>query len=202
MSNPAARTQPGSPKQHDPATRQPGNPATRQQPGSTRKWTHILTAWQHPAAPGSTRQHPGSTPAPGSTRQPGTDPATPWQPGNPTRQHPASRQPGLKIKLNSTKKLGRLSPLQVKSTLAVLDGFASLGFYVGTLWRSLPSAPRCLDLARQSPSCAGCRRITRHRLRARNQLRSKWLGSPWNSPKSPCCTYHSDGELPRDIACL
>ena len=39
-------------------TRQPGNPAT---PGSTRKWTHVLTARQHPAAPGtnpepSTRQ--------------------------------------------------------------------------------------------------------------------------------------------------
>ena len=73
VSNPAARTQPGSPKQHDPATRQPGNPATRQQPGSTRKWTHILTAWQHPAAPGSTPAAPRHPAAPGNT----------WQPGNP-----------------------------------------------------------------------------------------------------------------------
>ena len=93
VSNPAARTQPG--RSPDSTTRQPGNPATRQPgnpaaPGSTWKWMHVLTAWQHPAAPGSTRQHPG-------TRQPGTDPATPRQPGNPTRQHPATRQPGLNL---------------------------------------------------------------------------------------------------------
>jgi len=69
-------------------------------PGSTWKCPHIVSAWQHPAAPGSTRQYPAAdpaadpaNPAPGSTRQPGKHPATPRQPGNPTRQHPATRQP-------------------------------------------------------------------------------------------------------------
>ena len=92
VSNPAARKQPG--KSPDSTTRQPGNPAapgnpaTRQHPaapGSTRKWTHVLTAWQHPAAPGS-------------NRQPGTDPAPPRQPGNPTRQHPAAGNQGSTVK--------------------------------------------------------------------------------------------------------
>jgi hypothetical protein len=46
---------------------------------------------QHPAAPGTPR-HPGTTPAP-PRHHPGTTPAPPRQPGNPTRHHPATRQP-------------------------------------------------------------------------------------------------------------
>eukprot|EP00964_Phaeocystis_antarctica_P011426 scaffold6317_cov98-Phaeocystis_antarctica.AAC.9 len=87
------------PRQHNPATRQPGStrqPGNPAAPGSTRQHPKVDTRPHSLAAPGSTRQHPGSTPAPGSTRQPGTGPATPRQPGNPTRQHPATRQPGLK----------------------------------------------------------------------------------------------------------
>jgi hypothetical protein len=64
----------------------------------TRKCPHIVSAWQHPAAPGSTRQHPAVT------RQQTRQTLHPAHPGNPanTRQHPGNpatrpgntRQPG------------------------------------------------------------------------------------------------------------
>ena len=69
-----------------PAPRHPGTPATRPPypaaPGSTWKCPHVVSAWQHPAAPRSTRhpatrhpntrQHPGNPATrPGNTRQPG-----------------------------------------------------------------------------------------------------------------------------------
>ena len=56
--------------------RQPGGTpgSTRQHPAAPRrKFPHVLTAWQHPAAPGSTPAAPRHPAAPGNT----------WQPGNP-----------------------------------------------------------------------------------------------------------------------
>jgi hypothetical protein len=92
------------PRQPDPATyRQPGNPATRQHPaapGSTRQHLEVPPRRLSLAAPGSTRQHPAADPAaPGSRPgSPAADPANP-APGNTpaTRQTPgntlATRQP-------------------------------------------------------------------------------------------------------------
>ena len=90
----------------DSPTRQPGNPATRQHPaapGSTRQHLevpahpHSLAApGTYPAAPGSTRHRPG-TPAP-PRHHPGTTPAPPrHHPGNPATRPGNTRQPGNKL---------------------------------------------------------------------------------------------------------
>jgi len=153
------------PRQPDLATyRQPGNPATRQPgnpaaPGSTRQHLEVPPHRLSLAAPGSTREHPA---APGSTRStrqqtsyriaadPAADPANPapgstWQaatrqtPGNPTRQHPATRQPGLNLRV-SCRCPARAKAGKTASALRIADLW-STGFTCSsssTTWNDVP----------------------------------------------------------------
>ena len=119
--------------------------------------------------PGSTRQHPA---APG-TRHPGTDPGSPRQPGNPTRQHPATRQPGLKSRPQvqpTGVALTLLLPPRAFPRLPVARGqtLSACRHPMSRDARRAPRAPTQVHVARRAAVCerrrgASSRRPSRRR---------------------------------------